>query len=129
MKPRKLFLIEQNPDIGESLSDLFTSEGYEVVRSSNIHILFSKTSFRKYDIILADTDNNCEINRELAIRRKNREIDTPLFVIACYCVFNKEKFYIRMGLDGVHAKPLEFDVLLQQVEDIINRNSTDTLTV
>ncbi|KPP97074.1 MAG: putative response regulator [Bacteroidetes bacterium HLUCCA01] len=118
MKPSRLFLIESNPDIRESLQDLLESEGFEVFSCSNLDILFTKTSFRSYDLIIADTDNQCELNQELARRRKNRDIDAPLFVISCYCVLNKEKYYIRHGLDGVVAKPLDFDVFLQQISEI-----------
>lgn len=119
MGQKKLFLIEPNTDIGESLSDLFTSEGHEVFHSTNIEDLVNKASFQEFDIILADTGSNCEINRSLAKRHKKNQIDCPILVIACYCVYNNENIYIRMGLDGVHAKPLDFEILLKQVADIV----------
>ncbi|MCH8494386.1 MAG: response regulator [Balneolales bacterium] len=124
MKSHELFIIEPDPDIANSLQELFELEGYGVTLCSNLDVLLTRTNFQKYDMVIADTDSNCDFNFELAQRRKNRDIDTKLFVIACYCVIDREHLLIRKGLDGVLAKPLDFDILLKQVSDLLIESTT-----
>lgn len=118
MLPKRLFLIERHPDIGETLADLFASEGYNVTRSADVNTLLHRSDFADVDLILADTGSDCDLNGKLASRRKRGEISVPILVIACYCVYDKEAYFMRMGLDAVHAKPLDLNLLVQQVNHL-----------
>jgi len=119
MKSCSILLVEREADTAESLTELFESEGFNVKTLSNLDILFSKTSFQDYDLIIADTDNNCPVNMELARRRNSGQIDTRLLVIACYCVMHKKQEYLRRGLDGVMTKPIDFEELASSVRELV----------
>jgi two-component system, OmpR family, response regulator TctD len=120
MKTGSILLVEQEIDTAESLAELFATEGFSVKILHNLDVLFSKTSFSDYDLIIADTDNNCPINMELARRRGTGQIDTRLLLIACYCVMHKKSDYLRLGLDDIMAKPIDFDELTDTVKALLN---------
>jgi len=124
MKPHKILLIEPNQDIANTLSELLTSIGHQVKVIDNINVLLSNTSFDIYDMIIADTDNNCSINAELARRRHNRSIKAILYVIGCYCIQDRIKQLIQLGIDGIHIKPIDFDEMMFDIERVFMNAKT-----
>jgi DNA-binding response OmpR family regulator len=119
MKTKNILFIEPEPDIAGPFGELLETEGYSVKTISNLDILLTKTSFKNYDLIIADTDNNCPMNMKLARRRGGGDIDTRLFIIACYCVLHKKDEYLRLGLDGVMAKPVDMEELVSTINIVL----------
>lgn len=119
MKPQSILLIEPDPDIANTISELLRSIGKEVKVVSNINVLMSNTSFDIYDMIIVDTDNNCSINVELARRRRDKSIKAVIYVIGCYCIQDRVKQLIQLGIDGIHIKPIDFDEMMFDVERVL----------
>lgn len=124
MKPHKILLIEPNQDIANTLSELLTSIGHQVKVIDNINVLLSNTSFDIYDMIIADTDNNCSINAELARRRHNGSIKAILYIIGCYCIQDRIKQLIQLGIDGIHIKPIDFHEMMFDIERVFMNAKT-----
>lgn len=116
---KKILIIEPEEDIGYSLQQLFTMEGYYAELETDLNTLKSGRSFANYDLIVADTDLDCSLNSVIAEKRKIGEIDTKLFVIGCYCVKYRTQACIRKGIDGMISKPMDMDEMVQEVRKII----------
>jgi DNA-binding response OmpR family regulator len=124
MKPQKILLIEPDQDIADTLSELLTSIGMNVKVVDNINVLLTNTTFDIYDMVIVDTDNNCSINAELARRRRSGSIKSFLYVIGCYCIQDRIKQLIQLGLDGVHIKPIDFDEMMFDIERVFLKSKT-----
>jgi DNA-binding response OmpR family regulator len=124
MKPQKILLIEPNQDIAETLTELLTSIGMQVKVVDNINVLLTNTSFDIYDMVIVDTDNNCSINGELARRRRNGNLNTLLYIVGCYCIQDRVKQLIQLGIDGVHIKPIDFDEMMFDIERVFLKSKT-----
>lgn len=124
MKPHNILLIEPNRDIAETLTELLSSIGMQVKVVDNINVLLTNTSFDIYDMVIVDTDNNCSINAELARRRRNGNLKSLLYVIGCYCIQDRVKQLIQLGIDGVHIKPIDFDEMMFDIERVFLKSNT-----
>lgn len=116
MKTRKILLIEPHPDIADAIEEILVSAGFQVRVTGNLDVLLSNTDFRGFDMIIADTENNCALNYEVARRRKHSFILSKVFLIGNYGISDKVKTLRDQGADGVFVKPLDFDVFISAIE-------------
>ncbi len=119
MKPHRILLIEPNRDIADPLAELLRSIGKEVKVIQNVDVLISNTAFDQYDMIIADTDNFCSFNYDLAKRRREGEIKPLLYIIGCYCMQDRTKQLVQLGIDGIMIKPIEFDAMMFDIERVL----------
>lgn len=119
MKSQRILLIEPNRDIADTIAELLRSIGKEVKVIQNVDVLISNTSFESYDMIIADTDNFCSFNFELAKRRRERQIKPLLYIIGCYCIQDRTRQLIQLGVDGVYVKPIDFDEMMFDIERVL----------
>lgn len=71
------------------------------------------------DLVIADTDDNCELNQILATRKRKGQIRSLLYLIGCYCALDRRRQLIQLGIDGIYIKPIDFDELMFDIERVL----------
>ncbi len=117
--PGRILVIDDEPDIRESLHDLLGSEGYKVDLAANAAEGLRQTEAREYDLILLDVmlpdRHGLEVLRE--VRRRDRE--TPIALITAYGTVPMAVEALKAGASDFFQKPWENEKLLIEIGRMI----------
>ncbi|MBN2443846.1 MAG: response regulator [Spirochaetales bacterium] len=125
---KKILLIDDDPDILESLSTVFQSHGYEIVTAANGTEGYKIAVKEKPDLIILDVmmDSSDEGFKTSYSIRKNEEIRyTPILMLTS--VNTKTNFSFDPKIDGQYLpvddfveKPAEPALLLEKTSTLLN---------
>ncbi len=117
--PGRILVIDDEPDIRESLYDLLGSEGYKVDLAANAAEGLRQFEAREYDLILLDVmlpdRHGLEVLREM--RRRDRE--TPIALITAYGTVPMAVEALKGGASDFFQKPWENEKLLIEIGRMI----------
>jgi CheY-like chemotaxis protein len=114
--PRKILIVEDDPDIVLALTTILEDEGYVVVAlDSGKHLSENLPPSSLPDLILLDMllsgQDGREIARQLKADPSTRQI--PILMLSAYPTIEQEAK--AAGADSFLAKPFELDDLLAKV--------------
>ncbi|MGB9604526.1 MAG: sigma-54-dependent transcriptional regulator [Bryobacteraceae bacterium] len=116
-----ILVVDDEPDIRESLYELLSSEGYRVDLAANASEGLRQAEAREYDLILLDVllpdRSGMEVLREL--RRRDRE--TPIALITAYGSIPLAVEAVKAGASDFFQKPWDNDKLLIEIERMISK--------
>ena len=121
----KILIVEDNEENRDSLSRRLTRRGFDVVSGSDGNIGISTAQSEKPDLILMDM-NMPELDGWEATRRLKEIAETkdiPVIGLTAYAMSGDRERALQSGCADYHAKPLEFDKLIIQIETLVQQRT------
>jgi two-component system alkaline phosphatase synthesis response regulator PhoP len=117
----RILLVEDEPGLVLTLSDLLASEGYTVESASDGPSGLRRASSENFDLILLDVmlpgKNGFDVVREL--RQQGR--DVPVLMLTAKSQLVDRVVGLKLGADDYLTKPFEPEELLARVEALLRR--------
>ncbi len=115
---KKILMIEDNPNLSETVSDIFETEGYEVVMAADgseglRKVKEDEPDLLILDIMLPDMDG-IEVCRYLRADPKTARL--PIIMLTARALPEEQKIGFETGADDYLAKPVDPSELLTRVK-------------
>ncbi len=131
MDKPKILLVDDDPDIIETIQFSLDQKGYEVITSADGTDALNKARQIKPDLIVLDVmlpkENGYRVCREIKedIREGRISKQIPIILLTARDLRgepHREKLFINFSqTDAVIYKPFEMDDLLRRVQELLNR--------
>jgi len=117
----RILVIDDEPDIRESLEALLVGEGYSVELAQNGTEGLHKLESRGYDIILLDLMMPDKSGMEVLQEYRLRDQVTPVFMITAYGSVEAAVQALKLGATDYFSKPWDNEKLLIEIGHVIDR--------
>src|SRR3954453_15367628 len=123
----RILLVEDEPGLVLTLSDLLAAEGYEVESAMDGPTGLSRATNESFDLIVLDVmlpgKNGLEVCR--ALRHQGK--DTPVLMLTAKAQLVDRVVGLKIGADDYVTKPFEAPELLARVEALLRRSKREKL--
>jgi len=121
-----LLLVEDDPDILVLLDTTLKFKDYRVVTAQNGRDALEVVQKERPKIVIADImmphlDGYGLVHR-LRINPETRLIPV-VFITATYVALEDREFALKIGVSRILKKPVDFEMFLQTIEDILNEST------
>jgi DNA-binding NtrC family response regulator len=117
----KILVLDDEPDIRESLDALFSLEGYSVDLAETAGEGLKKLESRNFDLVLLDLmlpdRSGLEVLREV----RERDHETPIVLITAYGSVQVAVEALKSGANDYFSKPWDNEKLLIEVDRMISK--------
>jgi two-component system alkaline phosphatase synthesis response regulator PhoP len=117
----RILLVEDEPGLRLTVSDLLTSEGYQVETAIDGLAGLAKGAGREFDLIVLDVmlpgKNGFDVCREL----RQQGVDTAILILTAKTQVMDRVVGLKLGADDYLAKPFDPAELLARVEALLRR--------
>jgi len=118
----KLFLLEDDTNLSETVSDFLEEEGFAVETAYDGDEAEEKLYEKRYDLLLLDVNVPGVNGFELLKEARSRGIETPaIFITSLNAIENLEEGY-ESGADDYIRKPFALKELLLRITTLLKRN-------
>ncbi|MBV6395560.1 MAG: Polar-differentiation response regulator DivK [Anaerolineales bacterium] len=123
MPGKKILYVEDNPDNRMLIRRVLMAEGYEVVEAHTAHDALEKIQSLVPDLILMDINMPDMDGYALTARiRKTPGFETlPIIAVTANVMRGDREKSLKAGADGYIQKPIDIDLLSQQIERFMAR--------
>ncbi|MCZ2126937.1 MAG: response regulator [Anaerolineales bacterium] len=122
---RVILYIEDNPDNRSLVRRVLSAEGYTVLEAPQASQAFLKLESENIDLILMDINmpdmDGYTLTAKIKQIEKYKHI--PIVAITANVMRGDKEKSLEAGCDGYIQKPIDIDLLSQQVERYISRRS------
>ena len=118
----KIMVVDDEPDISESVKSLLESEGYDVTVAGDGKECLSKLGKEKPDLILMDFFMPGMSGREVveAIRKKDKDTKIAFMTVAEFRDAGMKKLY-DLGISDYIPKPIDTKDLIGRIKKILQK--------
>jgi DNA-binding response OmpR family regulator len=120
---KRLLLADEDASVRESMRRVLEGAGYEVMLAADVSEA-ARRSFSETDLLILDL--NLTIQNDWKKFLDLRE-DSPVPLIVTSREAHQSEAAFRAGADALLEKPMEASVLLEVVQELLNRSNEDTL--
>lgn len=124
----RILLVEDEPGLTLTLTDLLTVEGYEVTSAANGPAGLERALNESFDLMILDVmlpgKNGFEVCREL--RQKGR--DVAVLMLTAKSQLTDRVVGLKLGADDYLTKPFDPPELLARIEALLRRVKKGALT-
>lgn len=117
----KILLLEDDILLGETLSDLFEDEGYDVVHVTNGQDALDKTFKEKFDLYILDINVPLLSGTQLLKELRDSEDNTPAIFLTSHKTKEMLSEGFLCGCDDYITKPFDNDELIFRISAILRR--------
>jgi DNA-binding NtrC family response regulator len=117
----RVLVIDDEPDIRESLEALLTDAGYAVDLAHNGTEGLHRLDSRGYDIVLLDLMMPDKSGMEVVEEFRLRDRETPVFMITAYGSVEAAVQALKLGATDYFSKPWDNEKLLIEIGSAIER--------
>ncbi len=117
----RILVIDDEPDIRESLEALLSSENYRVDLAFNATEGLKKLETSTYDLVLVDLMMPDKSGMEVLEEIRLRDRETPLVMITAYGSIEVAVEALKRGANDYFAKPWDNEKLLIEIERMISK--------
>lgn len=114
--PRSILIAEDEQVLRESLAELLSQEGYEVVQTPNGRVAHETALQRPFDLVLTDVRMPEMDGLTLLANLRRLAPQTPVLILTAYGTVDSAVEAMRAGAADYLLKPVQFDDLLLKVE-------------
>ena len=120
-----ILYVEDNPDNRSLIRRVLNSEGYAVVEAMNAAQAISKLETEKIDLILMDINMPEMDGYTLTAKIKGIQSFTkiPIVAVTANVMRGDREKSLEAGCDGYIQKPIDIDILAQQIERFLTRSA------
>jgi two-component system alkaline phosphatase synthesis response regulator PhoP len=117
----RILLIEDEPGLVLTLTDLLRAEGYEVDHASDGEIGLSKGLAREHSLIVLDVMLPKKTGFDICRELRQAGIDTAILMLTAKTLVSDRVTGLRLGADDYLAKPFDPSELLARIEALLRR--------
>lgn len=116
-----ILLADDHPDIRQALTIRLERSGFTVVPASNgLEVIEAATAATPalilMDLNMPDLDG---IETTLRLRQQEKLTHVPIIALTAYALPGDQHRALTAGCDDFHAKPFDFERLLEQINSLI----------
>jgi len=116
-----VLVVDDEPDIRESLELVLGDAGYRVECAQNGTEGLEKMESRSYDLVLLDLMMPDRSGMEVLEQVRTRDRETPIFMITAYGSVEAAVNALKLGANDYFSKPWDNEKLLIEIERMIAR--------
>ena len=126
-KKSTVLYVEDNPDNRSLIRRVLESEDYSVVEAANAGQALEKLEHGNIDLILMDINMPDMDGYALTakIKAMQRYSKIPIVAVTANVMRGDREKSLKAGCDGYIQKPIDIDLLSQQIERYIIRSTND----
>ncbi len=117
----RILVIDDEPDIRESLEMLLSSESYRVDLAANATEGLRRLELSSYDLILLDLMMPDKSGMEVLEEIRQRDQETPVFLITAYGSIEVAVQALKRGANDYLSKPWDNEKLLIEIDRAISQ--------
>jgi two-component system, cell cycle response regulator DivK len=123
----KILLVEDHEELWDFLSRRLRRRGFAVVLAHDGRQALDQVSAETPDVVLLDMDLPVMDGWTVAstLRRDDATRTLPLIALTAHGMAGDEAKALAAGCDAYHAKPVEFDRLLDQIDELLLRREQE----
>ncbi len=120
-----ILYVEDNPDNRSLIRRVLNSEGYAVVEAVNATQAIAKLEAGNIDLILMDINMPDMDGYTLTAKIKGIQKFTkiPIVAVTANVMRGDREKSLEAGCDGYIQKPIDIDILAQQIERFLTRSA------
>jgi DNA-binding NtrC family response regulator len=115
----RILVIDDEPDIRDSLEALLTQEKYTVVLAPNATEGLKRLESSAYDLVLLDLMMPDKSGMQVLQEVRARDTDTPIFMITAYGSIEVAVQALKHGASDYFSKPWDNEKLLIEIERML----------
>jgi DNA-binding NtrC family response regulator len=117
----RLLVIDDEPDIRESLDALLSGENYQVELAANAAEGLRRLETTAYDLILLDLMLPDKSGMQVLEETRARDRETPIFMLTAYGSVEVAVQALKRGASDYFSKPWDNEKLLIEIDHMISR--------
>ena len=117
----RILLIEDEPGLVVTVSDLLAAEGYEVESAADGETGFHKASSGGFDLILLDLMLPRKTGFDICRDLREKGVDTAILMLTAKTLVTDRVVGLRIGADDYLTKPFDPAELLARIEALLRR--------
>ena len=120
-----ILYVEDNPDNRSLIRRVLNSEGYSVIEAVNATQAIAKLEAGNIDLILMDINMPDMDGYTLTAKIKSIQKFTkiPIVAVTANVMRGDREKSLEAGCDGYIQKPIDIDILAQQIERFLTRSA------
>ena len=116
-----ILVIDDEPDIRESLEVLLSPEGYRVELAANATEGLKRLEKATFDLVLLDLMMPDKSGMEVLEEIRVRDRETPIFLITAYGSIEVAVTALKRGANDYFSKPWDNEKLLIEIDRMISK--------
>jgi len=121
----RILLVEDEPGLVLTISDLLSAEGYEVQAASDGEAALAKAAGREFDLVILDIMLPKKTGLDVCRELRQRGIDSAILMLTAKNQIVDRVVGLKLGADDYFAKPFDPAELLARVEALLRRVHKD----
>jgi two-component system alkaline phosphatase synthesis response regulator PhoP len=121
----RILLVEDEPGLVLTISDLLSAEGYEVRAASDGEAALAKAADREFDLVILDIMLPRKTGLDVCRELRQRGIDSAILMLTAKNQIVDRVVGLKLGADDYLAKPFDPAELLARVEALLRRVHKD----
>lgn len=123
---KRILVVEDNRANQELLGDWLDVQGYHVSFAEDLQQAFAVLRVETPDAVLLDIQLGTEDGLDLAkwIRQQPRLSYAPVIAVTAHAMVTDQQRVIQAGCNACVSKPIDFDLLRQQLMQWLDRASS-----
>jgi len=117
----RILVIDDEPDVCESLEALLGLEGYDVEMALTAADGLRKLEARNFDLVLLDLMLPDRSGMEVLSEIRERDHETPVFLITAYGSVQVAVDALKAGASDYFSKPWENEKLLREIDGALSK--------
>ncbi len=119
--PGRILVIDDEPDIRDSLEALLTGERYRVDLAANATEGLKRLESSSYDLVLLDLMMPDKSGMQVLEEIRQRDRETPVFLITAYGSVEVAVQALKRGANDYFPKPWDNEKLLVEISNMISK--------
>ena len=115
----KILLVEDHEELWTFLSRRLRRRGFEVVLAHNGAQALEQVGAETPDLMLLDMDLPIMDGWTVARTLRQRADTIPIIALTAHAMTGDRAKALEAGCDEYHSKPVDFELLLQQMDDVL----------
>jgi DNA-binding NtrC family response regulator len=120
-----ILVIDDEPDIRESLEILLSAEGYRVDLAPNATAGLNRLENSTFDLVLLDLMMPDKSGMQVLEEIRGRDRETPIFLITAYGSVEVAVNALKRGANDYFSKPWDNEKLLIEIERMISKRQLE----
>jgi DNA-binding NtrC family response regulator len=117
----RILVIDDEPDIRESLEALLSQENYQVELAANATEGLKRLEASAYDLVLLDLMMPDKSGLQVLDEVRTRDLETPIFMITAYGSVEVAVQALKHGASDYFPKPWDNEKLLIEIDRMISK--------
>lgn len=118
----RILVIDDEPDIRESLETLLAQESYQVELAANATEGLKRLESGPYDLVLLDLMMPDKSGMQVLEEVRQRDRETPIFMITAYGSVEVAVNALKRGANDYFSKPWDNEKLLIEIDRMISKH-------